>query len=736
MFRKKRNRWRRAALIVGLVLFVPVIVLAIATERSLMPLPATLDIVGQDDERLQFLDRNGVLLNTSYAGEWNVHQRAELHEVPSFLRQAFIHAEDKRFYAHEGVDWAARLAAVASNLRHMDSVRGASTITEQVVRMLHPRPRTVWSRWVEGVEAGRLEKRFSKDEILSFYLNQVPFASRRRGVNQAAEFYFARDLDTLSDREMLSLAVLVRAPSVLDLRRNPGASDPAIERLAGNMLERGVLTQARHDAILESSIELAASDLEVRAPHFLQFAAAAAADLPGTTQVTTLDGTLQRRVQDLLDSRVQTLARLQVRNGAALVADNATGDILAWVVAGGGNTDGPESHIDPILTPRQPGSTLKPLLYALALENGHTLADVIVDAPLAEGVGDGLHRYRNYSERYYGPVTLRDALANSLNIPAIKLLHDIGPNAFLDYLKELGINGLDAHPNIYGDGLALGNGEVTLLDLVQAYQALASSGRPMQLHVLRDDQRSVPGRQNLVSAETASLIANVLSDSEARATEFGHDSVLNLPVQTAVKTGTSSDYRDAWIVGFDSRYTVGIWMGNLDRTPTNGVTGSIGPALLLRSVFALLNRDGASRPLYLSPQLTKLTVCGPTAGAANGECVQRPEWFSPAHGPATGLSEFVETTDDAENIRLRQPTPGLELALDPRLPAAAQAFRFRLEGVTNRDRVEWTIDGDVTQSEGQSLDWPVSRGPHSVSASIIRNDILIASVAPVTFNVR
>jgi len=739
--------------------------LLIATLRGLEPMPSSLDMAEGRDPAPRFVDRHGVPLNLSYTGEWNVHDRLALPEIPPFLREAFIHAEDKRFLRHEGPDWLARLSAVATNLRNLDSVRGASTISEQVVRMLHPRPRTVWTRWLEGFEAARLERRFSKDEILAFYLNQVPYAANRRGVRQAAELYFARDLATLSDREMLALAVLVRSPSRLDLKRDAAASQAAIGRLADLMLDRGAIDDLRHGAILAEQVGIAESTLPVAAPHFLQFAreraggpstdalpvggATAGAGPTGRRVVTTLDAALQSRVQGLLDTRLAALADAHVGQGAVLVAEHATGEVLAWVVGGGGDAGGPRFHIDPVTTRRQPGSAQKPLLYALALDRGATLADVVVDAPLVEDVGDGLHRYRNYSERHYGPVTLREALANSLNIPALKLLHEIGPAEYLEFLSRLGVASLDAHPGHYGDGLALGNGEITLYELVQAYAVLANRGRSVELAVLREG--IAPQGAAIVSPETASLIADALSDPEARSTEFGADSVLNFPVQTAVKTGTSSDYRDAWAVGFDARFTVGIWMGNLEQTPTGGVTGSIGPALLLRSVFAELNRDGRTAPLWFSPRLTRRDLCLPSPRVAPGDCLERGEWFDPAHLPAaTDSSVLAAAAPSAEGpgelarprqgtspaIRFRQPTAGLELAFDPRLPAESQAFRFLLDGVSAGDTVAWSIDNRVESSAGPDFIWPVTRGSHRVAAEISRDGEVIARLDPVDFLVR
>jgi penicillin-binding protein 1C len=709
------------------------IMLAVATLRALEPIPPTLEVVPADAVRYRFVDRNGVPLNATYDTDWNVHDRVPLHEIPRFLREAFIHAEDKRFYSHHGADWIARLAALATNLRHADSIRGASTITEQVVRMLHQRPRTVWTRWLEGFEAGRLERRFSKDEILTFYLNQVPYASRRRGVRQAAELYFARDLETLSDREMLALAVLVRSPSRLDLREGLSSSADAIERLADAMRRRHVIGDERHAAILAEDIDLRPSSLAVSAPHFLRFAAAETGRRPATVTVaTTLDAGLQAQIQGLLDTRIAALQDLAAAQGGVLVADNATGEVLAWVVAGGGGESGPVTFIDPITTPRQPGSALKPFLYALAIERGGSLADIVVDAPLAEDVGDGLHRYRNYSNRHYGPVTLRDALANSLNVPAVKLLHGIGPETYLEHLHRFGFASLREHPDVYGDGLALGDGEVTVFELVRAYLALANRGGTLPLRVLRDGVPDEPSRR-VVSPETASLIADALADTDARAAEFGRDSVLSLPVQTAVKTGTSSDYRDAWAVGFDARFTVGIWIGNLDQSPMNGVTGSIGPALLLRSVFSLLNRRGNTAPLYLSPKLTQREVCVPSPRAVAAHCLTRREWFDPSHRSEARVGES-ETR--FASIRLRQPIDGLELAYDPRIPAESQAFEFMLDAVDADDHVRWRIDGDTEDATGERFVWPVTRGPHEVGATISRNGVVIADLSPVEFVVR
>jgi penicillin-binding protein 1C len=742
------RRLRLAALLGGIVAAAGLTALALRTSADLEPLPAALGSVdlardpaqsALDERSVRVLDRNGEPLNATFGGAWNRYDTVALHDIPKFLRDAFVAAEDRRFFAHRGVDWRARSAALLTNVRSGRAVRGASTITEQVVGMLHPRPRSVWSRWLEGFEAAELERRVSKDEILEFYLNQVPYAANRRGVAQAASYYFARDLGTLGKKEMLALAALVRAPTRFDLAHNPQASAGAIERLANALVERGTLSEAERAEALAEPLVLEAPRLAVTAPHFVRHVRAVlgagglAARPPSGRVATTIDARLQATVQRLLDERLRYLAPQLVDNGAVLAVDHTTGEVLAWVVAGGGNPDGPASYIDAVTTPRQPGSALKPFLYALALDSGWSAAQVIDDAPLAEATSNGIHNYRNYSRRFYGPVALRDALGNSLNIPALKALQYVGPNEYLGTLAALGFTALTQHPDFYGDGIALGSGAVSLYELVQAYAALANGGVFRPLATRLDDAGPRLARR-VFSADAASLVANILSDPDARALEFGRSGVLSLPVQTAVKTGTSSDFHDAWAVGFDYRYTVGVWMGNLDQQPSDGLTGATGPALVLRSVLAELTRGQRTEPLYLSPRLVRWQVCVPSPGgdADSGACVVREEWFVPGTEPGAPSTPAPA----AVPIRMRRPTPGLQLAYDPRLPAEAQVFELAIDGVAAEDRVAWTIDGGTPSASSATYRWPVTRGNHRVAARVFRRDELIASLDAIEFTVK
>jgi penicillin-binding protein 1C len=695
-----------------------------ATQRSIREFPDDPLALADNAVKSQVLARDGTPLSYTLENGWNTTDTVPLASVPMLLQRAFIMAEDQHFYEHHGVDWPARFAAAWQNLRAMAGVRGAGSITEQVVRMLHPRPRTVWSHWIEGFEAARLERRSSKSQILTFYLNQVPYADRRRGVAQAARLYFNRGLDTLSPAEQLSLAVLVRAPSGMDLRRNRPRAQRAIDMLAERMFERGDLTAQQRARIRADELALDSPALALDASHFVSHvleSAARSAPAPRSQIRTTLDPEIQLVTQRLLDSALAAIAKRKVHDGAVLVIDTQRNEIQAWVVgraaAGGAADSGGTNGYDTLLTPRQPGSTMKPLLYALALERGWTAATLIDDSELSESVGGGQHTFHNYSHVHYGPLRLREALGNSLNIPAVKTLKFVGQERFLDRLHELGITSLVQHPDFYGDGLALGNGEVSLYEMAQAYTALARQGRYRPLTFLADDtatDSSAPRADRLVySPEAASLVADILADPDARLLEFGRG--LQFPVQTAIKTGTSTDYRDAWAIGFDYRHTVAVWMGNLDGAAMDGVTGAAGPAMVLRSIFSELNRNQDTRGLPLSRRLVSQRICRRDGRLADDSCASTDEWFLPG-----ALAEKSPPPPAAATeYRLTQPTAGLQVAHDPRIPAEFEALPMRVAPVAGLQRVEWVVDGrQVMSTTADRYSWPLIRGTHEVYSRI------------------
>ncbi len=714
-----QKRWLIATL-AALPLAVGAVVLAVATHRALQDFPEGLVVAGRGSVKPLILARDGTRLNFTLQNTWNDSDQVSLGKVPPLLTRAFILSEDQRFASHHGVDWRARVSALWQNLRAGEAVRGASTISEQVVRMLHPRPRTVWSRWLEGFEAARLESRCSKDAILEFYLNQVPYGDRRRGVAQAARLYFNRSLDTLSPGELLALVVLVRSPAGMDLRRDPTRAIEAIDRLAARLEQEGTLSAAQESDIEHSPPTPVKAGAGLEAGYFVSHVQAGvrASDSRSPREIrTTLDPHFQTRTEEILSSALTQLTRRRVRDGGVLVIDNERNEILAWVVghnaAPGDPPVGAGRGFDTILTPRQPGSTMKPLLYAMALEKGWTAATMIDDSELSEAVGGGVHTFHNYSHEHYGPIRLREALGNSLNIPAVKTLKFVGREPFMARLHELGIESLAQHPDFYGDGLALGNGEVTLYEMAQAYTALARQGRLLPLTVRMDmagERAEHPG----YAPAAARLIGDILADPEARRLEFGAG--LQFPVETAIKTGTSTDYRDAWAIAYDYRYTVAAWMGNLDGSAMNGVTGSIGPAMVLRSVFSELNRNQQTRDLGSKQGLVAARICRRNGQPATPECEAVTEWFLPGTVPSAA-AKTARTPDT--DIQLLLPTPGLQVALDPRIPDEFEALPMEVSRAAGLSAVDWYIDGQLaTTTTGPRYDWPLAKGTHEVYSRV------------------
>ncbi|MBF0302030.1 MAG: transglycosylase domain-containing protein [Desulfamplus sp.] len=767
----------------------------------------------------QLFDRNGVPLNTIYLTKWNYNDIISLHQIPQLLQQIFILSEDQSFYQHHGIDWRARLYAIIQNMRAGKVVRGASTITEQVVRMIHPRKRTLWSRWIEGFEAVKLEKSNTKADILEFYLNQIPYASNRRGVVQAARFYFDRSLDTLNLKEMFALATLVRAPSSYNLYKAHSMSDKTrnenslrefhinyssmidkpLNLLVNRAISKKIITSSQWEPTKEMPFDLKSSNLSVEAPHFVKHVY-----YSGANHIrTTLDGALQNRVNKIVITALKNNRKHKAANGALLIAKNHTGEIAAWVSA---STESSTKHIDAVKSLRQPGSAMKPFLYALALEKGWSAATIIDDSPLNEAVGLGVHTYHNYSNIHYGPVTLRNALGNSLNIPAVKTIRFTGVGEYLEKLKQLGITTLNRHPDFYGDGLALGNGEVSLYDMVQAYSVFANAGKFIPLTCFYDYEHkkeqfsdflspyskstSVGARkvmsnlfklesEQIFSKEISSIIGNILSDSGARSLEFGDGDLLNFPVQTAVKTGTSSDYRDAWAMGYNSNYTVGVWMGNLDGSPTVELTGSRGPAFVLRSVFAELNhiaenyggKSAASenplsgnRPLYMSPNLIKKDISISTKESnRKSRWSKKTEWFISNTEPFISNSE-VEKADNEDkkvnrieddllyivqnpymeqnnrkNFGFVNPFNGLQVAMDPRIPDELEYMEFKVRGVLPQEQVRWFVDGEPLHCEkfkNDTIQWKVEKGEHEVYTELINKASNITAERRVGFWVK
>lgn len=684
--------------------------------------------------RTDFLDREGVALSKTYENDWNLYEQKKISELSPFLIAAFLEAEDSRFYSHNGVDWIARSNAVLQNLLAGKVVRGASTISEQVVRMTWPRKRTFLNRMIEHFEAVRLEELHSKDEILSFYLNQVPVGRRLRGVSQAARFYFGRSLETLNRTEQLMLAVMVRAPALLAPSASNNNLKWRIAAVAEKLIDSGTAKADLHEEIDNYTYNVVDHSLAVSAPHLVRYLRSKCEDIScRVRESTTIDSRLQIYIQGLLEERLKALKQFRVYDGAALIIDHEHDEIIAWVNAGDATTQS-AGAIDAITTPRQPGSTLKPFIYALSLEKGWSASTIVEDAPLIEAVGTGQHNYRNYSGMFYGPLRLRAALGNSLNTPAIRAIRKAGVKESLTLLRRLGMRNLSRSPGFYGEGLALGNGETSLLELTGAYAVLARGGVSRPLRILEREAR-MPG-ERIFERDVNSIITNILSDPEARALEFS--SILSFASPTAVKTGTSTDFRDAWAIGYSNRFTAGVWMGNLNRLPMDGISGSKGPALVLRAIFQNLSETYGNSGFIIPRTVVANSVCAETGLLPASGCPLHSEYFVNGTEPKQICAGHGNPQHIQQEVAIETPTSGLRMVRDPRIPDALERYPFSLSYHGEFKEIEWYLnDRLIGRSEYPTtrLLWPLSAGTFKLKPVIIKTDGEIVEPGSRTFYV-
>ena len=596
-----------------------ILLLTICVRGAAYLVPVQPEDLAQVDQATVFLDRNARPLGTLLSRNQERTAVVPLDQVSPYFLQAILAAEDRRFYQHGPVDLQAMVRASLQAVRARRIVSGASTVTMQLARMVNPVPRTFPGKAQQIWYAWRLGAGMSKDEILAAYVNRLPMGGNIYGVEAAARVYFGVPAADLTVAQASLLAALPNAPSALNPYTNWEALKQRQRYVLGQMGAEGYLTQAQCDRIYAQPVTLQLPEHNLTAaPHFLFWLAN---QLPPDHPVqvhTSLDLGLQHFVTAQVRQMVKGLAQQQVRQAAALVVENATGEILAYV--------GSPSYLDStgqndgVQALRQPGSTLKPFLYQLALEQGviqpnSILADVPTHYPIP---GARLYSPTDYSETFQGPVRVRAALGNSLNVPAVRLLEKVGVPEFLTHLHWLGFTHLDQPPEHYGLGLALGSGEVTLWELTQAYLTLANQGNAeILLSPLASFTAPSP---TFPPAPTWSLITDILADPHARATDFGIDSVLNLPFPAAVKTGTSSDFRDTWTVGFTQDYTVATWVGNFDGTPMGEVSGVTGAAPLWHRIMVHLHSE--QEPERFSPPLgmVKRPICALTGQKPTPDC--------------------------------------------------------------------------------------------------------------------
>jgi penicillin-binding protein 1C len=658
---------------------------------------------------VEVLDRRGRLLRTALPEDL-FSAPVSLDAVSPWVVTATLAAEDRRFYEHPGVDLRAIARAAWQDARAGRVVSGGSTITQQLVRALRPRPRTLWGKAEEAWRALALERRASKREILEAYLNRPPYGRGTRGIEAAARAYFgvrARDL-TLGQAALL--AGLPQCPSRCDPVKDPGAAAARRRTVLGRLYAWGWIDAATRASALAEPDRVSDAARADLAPHF----ARRALSRPGAgPRRTTLDADLQQELEELVATHLKSLAPWHVTNAAVVALDNASGDALAWVGSADFLDDAHHGQVDGVVARRQPGSALKPFLYGLAFSRGLSPSDRIDDAPT---FAKGGFSPRNYDETFHGPVTLRQALACSYNAPAVRLVERMGVPDFLAVLRSFGLDTLDRGADRYGAGLALGDGEVRLLDLAAAYAALARGGVWSPPRESLSDPRG-PARR-VLSREAAYLVTSVLSDNSARVEAFGHDSALALPFPFAAKTGTTKDYKDNWAVGYTPEWTVAVWAGNFDGSPMRRVSGVTGAAPLLREAALAMERRYGSRDFPVPDGIREADVdpaSGDLAGPACPDSVR--EVFRRDRLPSRVCSASAAEAarpSGARAVTVAFPRPGDAFRLDPAAPRGSQAVPLRAEPDDADGAYEWSVDGRPLAERTPLAFWRPRAGAHEV----------------------
>ncbi len=544
----------------------------------------------------KILDRNGKALYEIYIDRKS--EPVPLKQVPDDVINATLAIEDASFYSHPGFDVRSIIRAAKSTFLE-DELQGGSTITQQLIKTVLLTPERTYERKIKELAlAISVEQKYTKNEILEFYLNNIPYGGTAYGIQAAAQKYFGKNVWELDLAESSMLAGLPNAPTLYSpLQGDTTMAKKRQRQVLERMVVLGYITRFEAEVAYDKELTFRSQEEPIRAPHFVNYVrqelytklGQRAVDFGGLTVTTTLDLDLQDKVQDIVTEEVRLNGKeLDFSNGAAVVMDSRTGQILAYV----GSVDFFDEDggkFDVVTAYRQPGSSIKPITYALAFEQGHTAATLVDDSPITYQFSGQKYTPKNYDNKYHGKVSLRQALANSYNIPAVKLVNVVGVDKMVQFGIDLGLKNWVVGDGTYGMAITLGGKEVRLLDLTNVYATFARQGKYRNVSPFLNvkdiygyEIMSVLdyGEKEVMSDETAYIITSILSDNTARTPAFGSRSQLYIPEKTvAVKTGTTNEIRDNFTVGYTPSYTVGVWVGNNDNSTmdsrlASGLTGA------------------------------------------------------------------------------------------------------------------------------------------------------------------
>jgi len=656
-WQSKKNR-RLTVLAVFLSLF------SIFYLIVLKDLPSPKNLSARTSYSTSIYDRNGNLLYEIYV-EKN-RSPIKLSNLPDYVKQATLAIEDKNFYHHHGFSTRGILRA-SYNIIFRRQLQGGSTISQQLVKnALLTQKRTIKRKVKEAILTVIVEGIYDKDQILEMYFNQTPYGGTAWGIEAATRHYFNKSSDQLTLAEAALLAGLPASPTTYSpFGAHPELSKGRQQMVLEKMAEAGFINDDEAQAAAEEKLKFTTLKNPILAPHFVMYVKEQLVNQFGQKLVeegglkvtTTLDLDVQDFAQSTVASEVAKLKREKVNNGAALVTNPQTGEILAMVGSSDYFDQENEGNFNVTTALRQPGSAIKVINYAVALQNGFTLSTIIPDTPIVYQIpGQPPYSPKNYDNRFHGNVTLRTALASSYNVPAVKVLAALGTDRMAAMGREMGITTWD-DPAYFGLSLTLGAYEVKMTDMAVVYGTLANEGKKVALQSILQvaDHKGkilwsgVEHQEQVMPSGTAFLLTDVLSDNQARAPAFGLNSVLDIPgYRVAVKTGTSNNLRDNWTIGYTPSRLVAVWVGNNDNSPMSQVASGItGASPIWRRIIDKLLTHKIEEKLAFPDDIVQAVICGATGTLSCSQCPNpRQEYFLKGTVPAKNCEGMFEKKEE------------------------------------------------------------------------------------------
>lgn len=690
-----------------------------------------------------FYDRNHKPLRTFFSSDETYARPCSLSEVsPHFLR-AVVLIEDKRFYSHKGVVLSSLLRALWQNIKGNRIVSGGSTITMQLAKLVYRhQKRTIFNKISEIFSALKFELHLSKARILEAYINRLPFGNMIYGVKEAARFYFGKEPSRLSLNQGIYLALIPKSPSRYNPARHMKALKKRWETILEIFMQQDHITADEYQRARSEGIVFQMNQSPFLAPHFIELVKERYGSRKIPEQVvTTLDYDVQKELEGIIRAHLVRLKRYNVNSAAAVIIDNHMHQVIGFVGSPDYFNTEFSGYVNLATALRQPGSTLKPFVYGVALESGYTPAAIVPDIGFP---AKGGFFPKNHDGREHGPLRLRVALACSYNIPAFYMAMKLTPIRVIQKLNQAGFTYIKGDSGFYGETIALGAGEVRLLDLVTAFSAFANKGIIYSPTFIKGEPVTT---KRLFTETTAFLIWDILADPSARFASFGYDSSMNLPFPVAIKTGTSKGFRDRWAVGVNSEFTTGVWIGNPDGENMKDTTNVGSVSAMLRDIFLAIQTDWTTGAVEVPEGIVKQTICPVSGELVSENCPDAvEEYFAAQNLPSTVCTwhtrengeqkvkypelykewamknnpEEIVGIEVAPTRRISFPQQGDFFYISDAISRQDQQITFEVMGFEPGETIDYYLDGVLYRRMvyPQFPVWQLEKGDHRLTVKI------------------